>query len=86
MKSLKCLFSVDCIDLTTVYYSDSECTCVCLLTRKRMPRDNLLWQAQLSPQRSHLIFMKIFQRFDYFSLDGNKNVFSIFTVYTYLWL
>lgn len=34
-----------------------------------MPRHNLFWQAKLSPQCSHLIFMEIFQRFDYFSLE-----------------
>lgn len=42
---------------------------VYVLARERMPRHNLFWQAKLSPQCSHLIFMEIFQRFDYFSLE-----------------
>lgn len=44
------------------------CVCVVLLTRERMSRDNLLWQAQLSPQCSDLILMEVFQWLDYFSL------------------
>lgn len=41
-----------------------------------MPRNNLFWQAKLSPQCSHLIFMEIFQRFDYFSLKDYNRVES----------
>lgn len=34
--------------------------------------DDLLGQAQLPPQRSHLIFVKIFQRLDDFSLQKDR--------------
>lgn len=47
-----------------------------VLARERVSGDDLLWQAQLSPQRSDLIFMEIFQRFDYFSLEDHKGVES----------
>lgn len=51
-------------------------TCVYVLARERVSWDNLLWQAQLSPQCSDFIFMEIFQRFDYFSLQDHKRVES----------
>lgn len=41
-----------------------------------MSGDYLLWEAQLSAQRSDFIFMEIFQWFDYFSLEDGKGVDS----------
>ncbi len=49
---------------------------VYVLARERVSGDDLLWQAQLSPQRSDFIFMEIFQWFDYFSLEDHKGVGS----------
>lgn len=51
-------------------------TRVYVLARKRVSGDDLLRQAQLPPQRSDLIFMKILQRFDYFSLQDHEEMES----------
>lgn len=56
--------------------SDVRDVSVDVLAGKRVSRDNLFRQTQLPPQRSDLIFMEIFQRFDYFSLEEHKQVES----------
>lgn len=42
------------------------------LAWERVSRDDLLRQAQLPPQRSHLIFVEVFQRLDDFSLHKKQ--------------
>lgn len=49
---------------------------ISVLARERVSGDDLLWQAQLSPQRSDFIFMKIFQWFDYLSLQDERETGS----------
>lgn len=44
------------------------------LAWERVSADDLLRQAQLPPQRSHLIFVEIFQRLDYFSLRKEQEL------------